>query len=225
MSLDPDSEVQGILDEADAYFQRNDAEMTSTLAGDPLRSAIQQIHVSSPIRALLEIGALDGRRLSRVRDEFRCEVTGLEASPEAVRQGANRFPHVSLVQGVAPMGLNLWLGQKKFDVIVLGFFLYILPRQLLFQLASAVDQLLEDGGHIVLYDFISVNPRTIPYKHSPGLQTFKMDYACAWTWNPQYVLLNRLVIDHGGNGQLPLDQDSWVTIDTIRKLQPGEAYC
>lgn len=209
-----------ISNDADRYHSRN--------AGfgrhDPVLDALREIHKRSGIRSLLELGAFEGSLLKQARLEFGCRCVGVEASQEAVATAQAEQAEVDFHRGVVPHYLENELPEEKFDVVVLGFLLYLLPRDWLFLLASSVDKRLALGGHLIVYDFLSDLPSRTTYAHEPKLTTFKMDYSTMWRWNPQYTLVSRKVASHDDWEMWPKSMHEAISIDIIRKQPIDCAY-
>jgi len=100
--------------------------------------------------------------------------------------------------GCAPGALQ-WYDNASFDVVILGFFTYLLPRTHLMELVAGVDRLVSDGGHVVVLDFLHPNPVRVPYTHRDKLTVYKHDVSALFTANPQYVLVDRRLVDHHGH--------------------------
>ena len=66
--------------------------------------------------------------------------------------------------------------EKKFDIIIFGFCLYLIDDEDLFKVISEADRVLNQKGHIVIYDFYSKKTRYYPYKHCRGLKSRHMNY-------------------------------------------------
>jgi len=207
--------------EADNYYFRN----SSKSATDPVLEVLRGIHATAPIQRCLELGAFDGRRLAAAAAEFGCDCTGIEASHAAVRSARVKYPQIDIRQGAVPWALERYPDHSPFDVVVIGFMLYLLPRPLLFRTAALVDQLVATGGHLVVYDFLSEAPTRHHNRHTEDLEVFKMDYSRAWTWHPQYTLVKRVVSGHGAEGSIwPATRGDWVTVDVIHKSDWEEAF-
>jgi len=218
-----DIDVQRISSEADSYFQRNGHLPRSE--PDEVLEALEQIHVRQNIHDLLEVGCMDGRRLAAASQLFGCRMSGIDASVQAVQAAHDKFPEISIERGVAPHALERMIGSQDFDVIVLGFFLYLLPRSRLARTAAAVDALLREGGFLVVNDFLSDGAVQKRYAHNASLRTYKFDYSRAWTWNPQYVLTSRTLRAHCNPASpWPRDEDQWVTVDVLHKRPMDLAY-
>lgn len=217
--------------DGDRYHRANH-DGVGTIA-DPAFDQIVLCHGVSPVGSVLEVGCSTGFRLSKVAAELGARVAGLEASADAVDEGRSLHPGLDIRCGVAPRDLSWWAGER-FDVVVVGHLLYLQPREALFALAAAVDGLLADGGHLIVEDFLSPSPVSVPYRHDDTLRVFKADPSAPWTWSPTYQLVSRTVygIAVGSDPRFSLssglpsqvDPMAWQTLDVVRKLDPMTAY-
>jgi SAM-dependent methyltransferase len=78
------------------------------------------------------------------------------------------------------------------DVVWFGFCLYLMDRALLHRVIAEADRVLKEGGMIAILDFDPDAPCVRPYRHSQGVDTFKMDYSTMFTCDPAYVLVEKL---------------------------------
>ena len=213
--------AEALRADGDRYFDVNHAGI-GTIA-DPAFDALKMLHGISPITSVLEVGCTNGFRLDRAFREFGSRCVGIEASPAAVDEGRSLFPDVEIRQGLAPEALATF-GDSSFDAIVLGHFLYLLPRSDVFTLAAEVDRLLADGGHLVISDFFHPTPVARHYSHSPALRVLKHNLSSPWLWSPTYELVSRTVYPisvYLTDQALPSD---WQTVDVLRKLSADQAY-
>lgn len=216
-----EEEEQALRADGDGYHSRNHAGI-GTIA-DPAFEGLELVNRVRPIRSVLEIGCTTGFRLEKARISFGAACAGLEVSPAAVAEGVSRYPDVDLRMGVAPRDLRFWAGQE-FDVVVVGHFEYLLPREDLFALASAVDSLVSSGGHLIVLDFLHPTPMSAAYRHHGDLRVFKHDPSAPWLWSPTYALVSRRVYDVSEDVSACVDPRAWQTVDVIRKLTTDEAY-
>lgn len=207
--------------DGDGYHSRNHAGIGTI--SDPAFAQAELIHSVNPITSVLEIGCTTGFRLEKARQAFGARCAGLEISPAAVTEGRSLYPQVRIEQGAAPRDLSLWEGDS-FDLVIVGHFLYLLPREDLFSLAAAVDSLVRAGGHIIVMDFIHHLPVSAPYSHSDDLRVHKMDPSAPWTWSPDYMLVGRSVYEIADPAPRAVDPRAWQTVDVVRKLTIEQAY-
>lgn len=182
--------------EGDAYFVRNrenrkhikdqDSEI------DRFISNVLKLH-SSTIGKVLEIGSSDGRKLEAICDSLGSQGVGVDPSQLAVEEGNARFENakkpLKLIRAVAN---NLEFPAGEFDLVLLGFFLYVEDRaNLLYSLAEA-DRVLRAGGFLAIWDFNPGAPVSRGYSHQKGIRTFKNYYPGFFTSLSHYVEVAKL---------------------------------
>ena len=211
-----------IAREADAYFLRNTDQHRPSI--DPMLPALQRIHAVRPIESVLEIGSNTGWRLYGIRSSLGVsKVCGVEASHLAVEWHEAAYPEIPVVRGVAPQVLS-GFPAASFDTVIVGFLMYMLPRDLLFTFAAEVDRLLADDGHIVIEDFLHPTPVSRDYTHDDQLRVFKHDPSAPWSWSPTYSLVDRQLIEHEAHTVDNADPSRWITVDVLRKHPLHTAY-
>lgn len=204
-----------LTSEGNAWFKRN----TDLLAArrypddDPLcKWAIDYLPTAELSgKEILEIGCSDGGRLAFLRDRFGARVQGIDPSAEAVDHARARG--VQAVQGTAD---DLPFAASAFDMVIFGFSLYLCDRSDLFTIAREADRVLRAPGWVAMLDFFSEVPRSVDYRHMPGLKSFKMDYRRLFDWHPSYsCLLHR--IGHHATGAFTDSKDEWIAVSLLRK--------
>lgn len=158
--------------EAKQWLNRNKDKID--VKGDPVLKMIEQAGLKP--KRVLEIGCADGWRLLELRKRYRCEITGVDPCPSQ----DSSF----IEQGTADDLLRCF--DEEFDLVIYGFCLYLCDREDLFRIAMEGDRVLQDGGHIMVYDFIAHSPHAKRYAHKEGVKSFKMHYANLWLGNPAY---------------------------------------
>ena len=214
-------EIAALAADGDRYHRVN-YEGIGTIA-DPAFFQMEVINSVSPICSVLEIGCTTGFRLEKARQAFGAQCGGLEASVAAVNEGKEKYPQIDIRQGIAPQDLDHWSG-SKFDVVIVGHLVYLLPRSDLFEFAAQVDSLLADNGHLIVVDFIYHRDSVAEYAHQDSLSLYKGDPSGPWSWNPQYFLVHRNVYPLSGDSSSQREPNQWQSIDVLRKLSPGVAY-
>ena len=208
--------------EADAYYVRNVDQ--NKPGSDPMMPALQRIHAVRPMQSVLEIGSNTGWRLDGIRSGLGVlKVCGVEASILAVDEHRVTYPDIPVVRGVAPQVLS-GFPAGSFDTVIVGFLMYLLPRDLLFPFAAEVDRLLSDDGHIVVEDFLHPSPVSRDYTHQDQLRVFKHDPSAPWSWSPTYSLVDRQLIEHEAHTVDNADPSRWITVDVLRKHPLHTAY-
>lgn len=176
--------------EGNQWYGRND--QVDRSEGDRIVEAITRLDLKPT--SILEIGCADGSRLDFLSKKYSSKCYGIEPSEKAVEAAAKKYPAVEVTQGTA----DKLPYQQKFDLIILGFCLYLCDRNDLFHIAAEVDRVLKDKGHLVVCDFYPHFPYQNIYHHCEDVFTFKMDYTQMFTWNPAYSSVYHFVYDHFG---------------------------
>ena len=69
-----------------------------------------------------------------------------------------KYPNLNLKQGTSD---QIEFDNQYFNVVILGFCLYLVDRELLFKTISEVDRTLKQGGYLVITDFETPFPSKI----------------------------------------------------------------
>lgn len=160
----------------------------------------------------LEIGCSNGYRLDWY-SEHGLETYGIEPSEQAVAEGISLGRKV--VQGSAD---HLPFEDKYFDIVVLGFCLYLCDREYLFRIGYEVDRVSKDKSFIVILDFYNKNEKENVYHHKEGVRSYKMDYTKIFTWNPFYTMFSHEVRNFHLIGSPFTDEENdFVSLSILRK--------
>jgi SAM-dependent methyltransferase len=201
--------------EADAWFERN-----RVAAGSGPVSVVDAriaAHLEGA-SSILEVGCADGRRLATLaslRPEL-SRIAGVDPSAAAITDGHANWPHIDLRVGSA----DELPFDEQFDVVVLGFFLYLCDRSLLPRIVAEVDRVLADGGALAIIDFDPPNPRRRRYRHHDGVWSFKMDYSVPFLAFPSYVQVEKHSFSHTSDGWVA-DETERVALHVLRKQLDG----
>ena len=197
-----------IKSEGDAWFERNPKEASEQSVA--LLDALTAIRIAP--RSILEIGCGGGAPLHMLREAFGAKCAGVDPSRKAIAYAASNFPDIDFSIGTAD---DLPFEDDSFDLVVLGFCLYLTDPKDHFRAAWQIDRVLQDNGTVVIKDFLVPSAYKTPYAHQPGVFSYKMSWSQMLTWHPAYSLLSRTYIEHGST--LTFAPDERVAIDLIRK--------
>lgn len=185
MVAESDQKAIFLASEGDSYFERNRPSLAATaerIANDAMLNLLEELEVRPT--AVLEIGCSNGWRLEAIRRKHGARCCGVDPSGVAIQHGREAFPDIELQIATADA---LPFADFTFDLVMLGFCLYLCDRKDLFRIACEVDRMLRESGHLVILDFHTQRPYRNSYAHHAGLYAYKMNYARMFTWNPAYV--------------------------------------
>lgn len=207
--------------EGDAWLARNKASLSTRQVDPDHDPVLRELSDLLPAAGggsvrILEIGCGDGGRLAELSRKWRADCVGLDPSTDAI--AAAHAKGVDAVRGTAD---SLPLENRSFDIVIFGFCLYLCDREDLFRIAAEADRVLRAPGWVVIHDFFSPSPRARPYRHRPGVWSYKMDYRSLFAWHPDYVCLTHKVRHHDDMAYTD-SADDWVAVSVLRKRPPGE---
>ncbi|MEM9880250.1 MAG: class I SAM-dependent methyltransferase, partial [Pseudomonadota bacterium] len=83
-----------------------------------------------------------------------------------------------------------------FDLVHLGFFLYLVDRADYLRCISEADRLVRPGGYLSIVDFDTPTPYSNAYAHSKGVFAHKHDNAAVFVASGLYSLVNKYQFSH-----------------------------
>lgn len=180
VELASDSEDIWLKSEADAWFSRND----ERFAAQDLSSRIDIKELShffekteASIGKVLEVGCSSGRVVEIVSHSLQAHGVGIDPSRRAIEAGNARLSargaNCKLQVGSAT---EIPSEDEEFDLVMAGFFLYVIPPNQLFRAISELDRVLRPGGFLAIRDFDHPHFLSVPYGHQPDSKVFKRRY-------------------------------------------------
>lgn len=202
--------------EADNYFLRN-KEVKYVAEKDFVIKVLQEYN-SAP-KNVLEIGCNTGYRLEGIRTLFPgSNVSGIEPSSEAITKGKSDHPKVGFVKGTADdMGM---FSNNSFDLVIIGFVLYVVDRDILLKVISETDRVLSDGGILMIIDFFADKPTRNPYQHIKEMDAFafKQNYDEIFLATKLYHTIDKRALSHTTKTyDLSGDYHNKYSLTTLRK--------
>ena len=177
---------------------------------DPLAiDIIAQGNLISANTNLLEIGCGSGYRLKKFKETYNCSVQGIDCSELAVKKARNNGVNAEC------RDIMEWENENKYDVVIMGFFLYMCEDSELWEIGAKIDRMLSVKGTLLIYDFNTQEAKTTKYKHIQGEKIFKRNYKNMFTWNPMYRLIREESYCEYPHKETKAPKD--VRITTLRK--------
>jgi ubiquinone/menaquinone biosynthesis C-methylase UbiE len=183
--------------EGDGWFRRNEQSLYKK--GDDRVNLDILIPFLGKENKILEIGCSNGQNLNYLQKKlpnYKLDLYGVDPSKESVKSGNQMFKEIKLKIGTSD---QLEFDNKFFDVIICGFFLYLVDRDLLFKTVSEIDRVLKEGGYLIIVDFDVPLPYCNDYHHYEGIKSYKNDYSKFFTGGSHYTVVGKKSFSHISN--------------------------
>ena len=179
--------------EANEWFRRNKEALESRINNSTTDLLVDWLKpFATEISDVLEIGCGSGHRLKKMADSFSAKGFGVEPSFEAIEYIENTFPQIVAKKG---FGDDVPFTQK-FDLVHLGFFLYLVDRELYLRCISEADRLVKFGGFLSIIDFDTPYPYSNPYTHQSGVFSHKQNNSDVFVASGLYSVVNKFQFSH-----------------------------
>lgn len=183
--------------EGAAWLKRNINKLSD--GADPVCHALVNYKIR-PER-VVEIGCANGWRLEILKERG-WSVAGVEPGLPVEYDGY-------ILRGTAD---DIPFKTLTFDLVIYGWCLYLCDPEDYFKIVAEGDRVLDDGGHILIYDFYTQHPHKNKYKHKEGLFSYKMDFSKLWLGHPAYCVVGRTIMGDG---------DSCTAVTILKKNMKG----
>ena len=176
--------------EADEWFKRNikALEGKKCLSNEaPVRLLVDWLKpFANEILDVLEIECGSGHRLNQITKSISEKDNGVEPSNEAVKYIQRTFPKIEAKVGY---GDDIPFFQK-FDLVHLGFFLYLVDRENYLRCISEADRLAKFGGFLSIIDFETPFPYSNSYSHQSSVFSHKQNNCDVFVASGLYSVVN-----------------------------------
>lgn len=187
--------------ESDNWFLRNKETLKNRSEFIDVNEMLAFI---KPNNTILEIGCSNGAKLNYIQNQlpnFNVSLFGIDPSTKSIEDGNNNFNNLKLEVGTSDC-LNY--KDDFFDIIIVGFCLYLVDRNLIFKTVAEIDRVLKQGGLVIITDFEPPFPIKKPYFHKQGVFSYKNNYSNFFIAGGHYNLIKKL---HYNHNNLTFDSD------------------
>ncbi|MDC0990246.1 class I SAM-dependent methyltransferase [Gammaproteobacteria bacterium] len=143
------------------------------------------------INSICEIGCSGGHRLQHLVNELEADGYGLDPSKSAIEYMGQNYPKLEAEVG---FGDNVPFS-GVFDLVHLGFFLYLVDRDLYLKNISEADRIVKFGGFLSILDFDVPTPYSNQYKHKDGGFSHKINNSNVFVASGLYTVVNKFSFD------------------------------
>lgn len=181
--------------EGDSYFKRNHKYLSNFKSkNDVIIKLIDEY--SLKFNTICELGCSAGGRLNFIYNNYKHErIIGVDPSEKAINFGKKINKNISYFKGTSD---NLeFISSQSIDLLIVGFFLYVVDRELLLKSVAEIDRILKRNGKLIVIDFYSSTPSISNYKHLPkeNGQLYKQNYYKIFLSTKEYELIDFRSLD------------------------------
>tara|TARA_B110001450_G_C17554665_1_gene454148 strand:+ start:210 stop:878 length:669 start_codon:yes stop_codon:yes gene_type:complete len=158
--------------EANNYFSRNLEFFNSSRSDYRILDLIKTNNIEP--KSILEIGCANGIKLNEYQQNLNSKINyGVDLSSKAIKSGRRKFKKLKLLK-LSSLEINKI--KLKFDLIICGFFLYLLDREEIFNQFNLIYKRLNKNSYLIIQDCDPLFKHTNTSIHNKNLKTFKMSY-------------------------------------------------
>ncbi len=158
--------------EADNFFYRNIKNFEDDNLDKKLKFFIKSNNLK--VNKILEIGCANGHKLYQYSKILKSKKNyGIDLSKKSIQNGKKKYKNLTLLN-ISSLQINKI--KIKFDLIICGFFLYQLDRELIFKQFDLVFNKIQNNGYLLIIDFDPLFKHTNDNFHLKNLKSFKMSY-------------------------------------------------
>lgn len=189
--------------EGDKWYKRNKRYLNGKK--DDTIMQLLSVYNMKP-KAVLEIGASNGYRLSMIYKKYKAKTVALEPSESAIKDGKKKYPYVKFIRGTASY---IPEKDKVFDMVIINFVFHWIDRDLLLKSVSEIDRVLKNKSMLIIGDFFPKDNCKVPYYHSTEktVMTYKQNYSSIFLASGIYHIVACMTSSHG-QGALRIEENT-----------------
>jgi len=204
--------------EGDAYYARNAKAPSLYEESIDIEFICKTLsNFRSDISNILEIGCADGRKLATLSEYFDADGFGIDPSKLAIDSAVNlaKGTAASLDYAIGS-ATNLPYEDEQFDLVFIGFCLYLIPPRDIYRAIQEADRVLRGGRFIAILDFDYGHLNVNPYSHAPGIFSYKSNYSHLFTALGYYHQISKWNFSIRGDS-FSTDRNERVAIEILYK--------
>jgi cyclopropane fatty-acyl-phospholipid synthase-like methyltransferase len=171
--MSSNSKISVLKKEGNKYFIRNKNFYKNNKENYIISDLFKTTKIN--VKSILEIGCANGAMLDQYRKALNAKIChGIDLSPKAINDGKKRFKNIKF-KVLSSLKINEKI-DRNYDLIICGFFLYLLNREKIFYQFHSIYQKLNKNGYLLIYDYDPLFKHSNTFKHNKSIRVFKMTY-------------------------------------------------
>ena len=157
---------------SDKFFLENKNYFKNNIMNENISNLIKNNRIQA--NHILEIGCANGNNLNQYSKLCNTKKSyGVDLSRKAIINGKKKFINLKLLN-ISSIEINKI--KIDFDLIICGFFLYQLDRELIFKQFDLIHKKLSNDGLLIIDDFDPLFKHTNKNHNNRNVKSFKMSY-------------------------------------------------
>ena len=204
---------------ADQYFLRNIHLYNDDLFDQKIANLIKINNVKAD--KVLEIGCANGNKLNQYSKLLKSKKNyGVDLSKKAILNGKKKYKNLNLLN---ISSLEIDKIKLNFDLIICGFFLYHLDRELLFQQFDLISKKLNKKGFLLIVDFDPLFKHSNKDFNEKNLVAYKMSYDNFLVESGLFEVIYKLKYKTSTNDKRQFKSET-VSMTLLRKIDFQNKY-
>ena len=204
---------------ADQYFLRNIHLYNDDLFDQKIANLIKINNVKAD--KVLEIGCANGNKLNQYSKLLKSKKNyGVDLSKKAILNGKKKYKNLNLLN---ISSLEIDKIKLNFDLIICGFFLYHLDRELLFQQFDLISKKLNKKGFLLIVDFDPLFKHSNKDFNEKNLVVYKMSYDNFLVESGLFEVIYKLKYKTSTNDKRQFKSET-VSMTQLRKIDFQNKY-
>ena len=208
--------------EADKYYLRNIDYYNNSSDDIRLKKFLNLNLIKG--KKILEIGCCNGKKLDQYRRYLKSSKTiGIDLSKKSISEGKKLYKRITF-KNISSLQINKI--HIKFDIIICGFFLYLLDREEIFNQFNLIYKKLKTDGYLIIEDFDPMFKHSNKNIYHKSLKSFKMNYSNFLEESGLFKMICKIRNDENfkSNKNKKLFKSNDTSISLFKKMNFNEIY-
>ena len=204
---------------ADRWFLRN----IHSYNDNPFDERIINLIKNNNLKAdkILEIGCADGNKLNQYSKLLKSKKNyGIDLSKKAILNGKKKYKNLNLLN---ISSLEIDKIKLNFDLIICGFFLYHLDRELIFHQFNLIYKKINKNGLLLIVDFDPLFKHSNRDFNTKNLMSYKMSYDNFLVESGLFEMIYKFKYKTSTNDKSKFKSDT-VSLTLFRKIDFQKKY-
>ena len=205
--------------EADRWFLRNIHSYNDNSFDERIINLIKNNNLKAD--KILEIGCADGNKLNQYSKLLKSKKNyGIDLSKKAILNGKKKYKNLNLLN---ISSLEIDKIKLNFDLIICGFFLYHLDRELIFHQFNLIYKKINKNGLLLIVDFDPLFKHSNRDFNTKNLMSYKMSYDNFLVESGLFEIIYKFKYKTSTNDKSKIKSDT-VSLTLFRKIDFQKKY-